>query len=120
MPLTVLLALAIAANPPALAARARPDPVRAQVALREADIERRSMAAGICSDFPRKAELSQVEAEYWLLKLQLERNYHLAVLADQILLFHNDRDCAGYDDFPRELGAARIALLRARAALGLE
>jgi hypothetical protein len=117
----VLLALSTGVGPPMTAREAAPDPARARAELRIVESQMRSMAKGVCVDFPRKAELSRVEADYRLLKLRLDRDYPLRALPKQISIRIDDRhDCDEYEDYARYRDAALVAIVGARAALGLE
>src|SRR4051812_30695795 len=112
MLLPVLLALATGADPSVVGLKRGPDPVRAEAELRAVDSEMRSMSKGVCVDLPRKAELSQVAADYRLLKFRLARDYPQSATPERIWIHIDDRrDCDEYENYARYRDAARLGLI---------
>jgi hypothetical protein len=116
-----LIALAAGSNSGGdeLIERRQIDPARAQRALGSARWLRGAMAARICEEYSRKAELSRLNAELGRLSRLLERDYHLQ--PDNGIIVIEDRGaCDEYDRYHSLSRQLRVQLQTARAALGLE
>ena len=89
--------------------------------LEQAKLDGWSAASGVCADFPRKAELSRLNAERAYLASYLDGKFGPEARSHMIYVANYDgTNCDHYADFRKYTDSYWSLLLRARTALGLE